>query len=426
MIQAILLWALRLLPLGITVLIVSNCTMLGLNRASLNTDGKPAPIPAIEAADLDAWTAQRDALRAAFETHVYGAWPEGTPVDLISHRVADEAYLGGLATLEEFEIGLGGVNFRLGLAVPNDRAGPLPVIIGQTFSSNCAVFASTALNRAGGGRCESTEVPGFVTYIFGEHIAHPPLADIFDAGFAYASFHASDVVADDGAAAPADLAAFASRGGTAPTGAIMAWAYGYSAAIDVLSGDDRLDLGRIAAFGHSRHGKSALVAGVWEPRIDVVLAHQSGYGGAALSRSTAGEGVAQMTQGARVAPFLTLPGYAHWFDPAYASYAGQLDELPVDQHQLLALLAPKPAFLGNARRDVWSDPNSTFRAARAASAVYGLYGSDGLGAAGMRDFQPDDTIAYFLRAGGHGTDARDMTAILAFLNAHMSAPQPAN
>lgn len=421
MVRAGLVWIVRLVPLALTVLIVSNCTMLGLNFASLETDGKPRPVPDITAASLADWEAGKPDLLAAFETHVYGPWPSGTPVSVVSQAVVDPDYMDGRATLEELEIAVGGVSFRLGLAVPNDAEGPLPLIIGQTFSSNCAVFASTALSRPDGTPCENVEVPGFVTYIFGEHIAHPPFDEIFDAGFAFASYHASDVVRDDAGASAVDLAAFAAEGGIAPTGAIMAWAYAYSAAIDVLSGDDRIDAGRIAVLGHSRHGKSALVAGAWDERIAAVVSHQSGYGGAALSRSTTGEGLRQMTQGAQVLPFFRIPGYPHWFDPAYAEYAGRLDDIPVDQHQLLALIAPRPVFLGNARRDVWSDPNATFRAAEAASSVYRHHGRSGLAAESMKDFRPGDDIAYFLRAGGHGTDGRDMDAILAFLTAHLTA-----
>jgi len=423
MLRPALVWTVRLVPLALTALIVSNCTMLGLNRASLETAGRPAPQPAIEAGTVEAWAREQDRLRAAFEANVYGPWPEGVPVRLVSQRVADEDFLGGTARLEEFEIALGGVSFRLGLATPKDATGPLPVIIGQTFSSNCAVFASTALVRSDGTPCQSTEVPGFITYVFGEHIAHPPMADILGAGFAYASYHASDVVRDDPARAAADLAAMASAGGTAPSGAIMAWAYGYSAAFDILADDPRIDATRAAIFGHSRHGKSALVAGAWDGRFAAIVAHQSGYGGAALNRSTAGEGVKQMVEGAQLMPFVSLPGYPHWFDPAYADYANRLDEIPVDQHQLLALIAPRPVFLGNARRDVWSDPNSSFRAAQAASAVYGLFGQGGLEADGMRDFRPADAIAYFLRPGGHGTTGRDMDAIMAFLEAHLR-PSP--
>ena len=411
-------WVVWGLLMGLVLLVVSNCTMLGLNYASLSTDGKPAPVPQITATTEPEWVAQRPGLKAAFEANVYGPWPAGTPVSVISRRVADPAYKDGLATLEELEVAVGGNTFRLGLATPNIGETPFPLIIAQTFSDNCFVFASMAMHQSTGAPCERTNVPGLISYIFGEHIAHPPMEDILGAGFAYASFHASDLVRDDPATAPADLASFASEGGVAPTGAIAAWAYGYTAAIVALSNDAAIDLSRIAAFGHSRHGKSALLAGVWEPRIGAVVAHQSGYGGAALSRSTTGEGLEQMVAGASVAPFLSIPGYPHWFDPAYATYAGRLDDIPIDQHQLLALIAPTPVFLGNARRDVWSDPNSTFRAAQSASNVYALYGLSGLAASGMQDFRPGDTIAYFLRSGGHGTTAEDMTAMLAFLSAH--------
>ena len=206
--------------------------------------------------------------------------------------------------------------------------------------------------------------------------------------------------------------------------AITAWAYGYSAVMDVLVLDPKIDASRIAVLGHSRHGKAALVAGAFDPRIGAVLAHQSGYGGAASSRATVGEGIDKMLNGVRALPLLPkLPGYPHWFAPEFQDYADRLEEIPVDQHQLIALNAPTPVFLGNARRDVWSDPNSTYRMAEAADRVYELYGRTGLDQAGLQDYNPAADIAFFLRRGGHGVHQSDVDAFLVFLDAHFGAAQ---
>lgn len=420
-----------IIALALLGFVMSSCTMLGLNYASLETDNKPAAIPTIEAATFQEWSQGADALKRAFETHVYGPWPEGLPVSIGQTRRIEGA-LGALGVLEETPItigtGEGARTFHLAVAYPAlavERT--VPVIVGQTFSSSCSVFPGAALTRPDGELCDGDPMGGSIgvvaRYIFGEFIAEAPIEQYFREGFAYASFYASEFVPDSAELAPAILAGLKDADGAGPTSALMAWAYAFSAAVEYLEQDTRIDKDGVAVFGHSRHGKAALVAGVWDRRIDAVIAHQSGYGGAASSRSTAGEGIRRMTLGARLTPLgPELQGYPHWFDPAFASYAGRLDELPVDQHQLLALLAPTPVFLGNGRRDVWSDPNSTFRMAQAADRVYELTGVEGLSQAGMTGYNPAADIAYFLRPGGHGTDQRDISAILSFMKAHFGEP----
>lgn len=421
MILTALKWLGRLALVLIAGFTVSNCTMLGLNYASLETGNKPAIVPPLAPASLSAWQDEREALKARFEAVMYGPWPEGLASRVVSRRVADAAFLDGRARLEELVIevgkGAGAQRFAVGLMVPAGVDGPVPLVIGQTFSPNCYVFASLTLTEDGETPCTQTDAPWLVEYIFGEYIALVPFDAYLERGIAYASFHASDMVPDSASRAPPVLAGLGGEDVPAPTGTLMAWAYGYSAVIDALAGDSRFDPARIGVYGHSRHGKSALLAAIWDRRIGAVLSHQSGFGGAASSRSTTGEGLEQMLNGPRVLPGVQPGGYPHWFDPGLSDWLGRLDALPLDQHQLLALVAPTPVFLGNARRDVWSDPNSTFRVAQAASPVYRLYGESGLSAAGMDDYRPGDALAYFLRPGGHATDARDVAAMLAFLDA---------
>lgn len=399
------------------LLMLTNCTMLGLNYASLETENKPAAYPAITAASLADWEAGRPALIEQFEEIVYGPWPAGTPVELVSRRTVQEDYLGGRGTLEELKIKIGAGDdareFMLGLATPNTPNAPL--IISQTFSGTCGVFS---------GELCGDEVPsGFVysvaTGIFGEYIMQAPIAQYLDAGYAYASHEAGEIVPDNAETAGAALLQI-DGGAAVPTSAISAWGYGFSAVIDMLEDDPKIDASRIAVLGHSRHGKAALVAGAYDRRIGAVLSHQSGYGGAASSRATTGEGIARMLNGAQALPLLRTPGYPHWFAPELQNYADRLDELPVDQHQLIALNAPTPVFLGNGRRDVWSDPNSTYRMAEAADRVYELYGLKGLAQAGMQTFNPDADLAFFMRRGGHGVHQSDVDAFVEFLDAHFA------
>ncbi len=408
------------LGLAVLVLVTSNCTMLSLNVASLRIDDKAPATPALEVRSLDAWRTQVDGLRDAFARHVYGPWPDGLAVSFGATRVVDAGYQDGLGRLEETPItigdGAGARTFRLVTAHPVLPAGTrAPLILAQTFAKGCRVFLGAPISAADGEVCDTEEdVPGLVRFIFGRFIARAPTEQYLRRGYAYASFYAGELVPDSGEEAQAVMADLSTSGEELPTGALMAWAYGYSAALTLLEADPRVDPARTALFGHSRHGKAALVAAAWDPRVDAVFAHQSGFGGAALNRSRVGEGLGRVAS-----------SYGYWFDPAYASWADRLDAMPVDQHQLLALIAPRPVLLGNARRDVWSDPNSTFRAALGADPIYELFGVDGLVQQGLLDFEPSGELAFHLRSGAHGVQQEDVDAMLAFFDRHFGGPFPA-
>lgn len=435
----VIFYLLKKLPLilagFLTMFVMSSCTMLGLNYASLEVENKPVAEPAIDVTSLADWDAGRAVLKTAFEDTLYGPWPTGLAVSFGQTRRIEDAF-GALGYLEETPITLGegdgARTFHLAVAYPALAAtSPVPLVVAQSFSPNCAAFPGAPLTGPDGTACAGDPMAGvggsIARYIFGEFIAEVPIEDYFRNGHAYATFYASELVPDRNGEAQQVMTGLTSGGSPAPTGALMAWAFGFSAAVDLLEGDARIDGDRIAVFGHSRHGKAALIAGVWDRRIDAVIAHQSGYGGAASSRSTAGEGLGKMLNGPPLTPLGPRlgGGYPHWFAPGLEDYVGQLDAIPVDQHQLLALLAPTPVFLGNGRRDVWSDPNSTYRMARAADPIYELYGVSGLEQEAMTPYLPGAEIAYFLRPGGHGTDKRDVAAIMGFLRAHFDGPDPA-
>tara|TARA_R110000782_G_scaffold213018_1_gene301007 strand:+ start:714 stop:2045 length:1332 start_codon:yes stop_codon:yes gene_type:complete len=410
-------WLLKRIPLLFLIivmaLVMSNCTMLGLNYASLTTGNKPAPQPPLDVSAFAEDSGRRDALKQAFEDTLYGPWPADMPVAHGDWRVVDADYLGGRGSLEEVSVtigsGAGARTFRLVVALPKTPA-KSPLVISQTFASNCAAFPESPVTAADGSICDGSEMNGFfgflATSIFGTYIAEVPVSRYFDAGLAYASFYASELVPDRDGEAQAVMAGMG--GPVNPTSALMAWAYGFSAALDVLEADPRIDAGHTALMGHSRHGKSALITGVWDRRVDAVIAHQSGFAGAALSRSNTGEGLVRMAK-----------RYPHWLAPSAQDYVEDLSALPVDQHELLALLSPTPVLLGNGRRDVWSDPNSTYRAAQAASDIYRAEGVKGLTGSGMKSFDPSAGLAFWLRPGGHSVVSEDINAFTAFLDAHL-------
>jgi hypothetical protein len=253
-----------------------------------------------------------------------------------------------------------------------------------------------------GGLMES-----LATFVFGRYICTPPNEAILDAGYAIASIFPSEIVPDRRADGLAALKRLSQGHGDDDTrwGAIAAWAWSYSRMIDVLEQDDRLDADAMIVWGHSRYAKAALVAAAFDPRIDGVISHQSGTGGASLNAEKKGESIKGITG-----------SYPHWFAKAYRD-----DNLAgYDQHMLLALIAPRPVLLGNARRDVWSDPNGAFRAALGADPVYRLYGERGLDQARLKPYDPSADLAFWIRPGTHGVVKEDWPAFLEFLNAHFA------
>ena len=381
-------WApIALAVIAVLAVGVTGCVNTLLPAVDMKFAGPPARPPVLGAFGDDPavvtaadWTDRRaPLLRAAFQRELYGRMPPMQAPVVEARTPVTTSAVGKNATVEQWTVRVAdNARFNMVLVTPKS-AGPHPVILMENFCGNRPAFAdrpeSVALpltpvlpecNKAWAGPIQEA--------VFGRHINGPPWKDVIKRGYAVALFYAGDVVADVKTEAPGELAQFA--GDAAPAerpGAVAVWASLYSRAVDVLAADPRFDGARIAAWGHSRNGKAALLAAALDPRIGVVIAHQSGKGGATLTRSYAGESVAKVTA-----------EYPHWFDALFATWAGREEEIPIDQHQLIALIAPRPVLLTGATRDRWSDPEGAYRAAEGADPVYELLGSRGFDQPGMR------------------------------------------
>jgi hypothetical protein len=399
---------------------VASCSLIGLPNVGVRIQGPPAS-PAIlgpfEASPAIAtksdWESSRaPALKQAFARDVYGQFPQTRPVTIIQ-RTTLNLDIANLGSAEQWVVQIGDaaddMTFSMVVLKPNSDK-PISMIVMENFCGNALSFKSAAgvnpPRRGNPKDCQNPVMLPLVPVIFGGAIMHPPFERILGAGYGVAVLYAGDVVPDEPIEAEKILKALtpASTPSGERTGAISAWAWTYLRAMDALSSDTEVDMGRIILWGHSRNGKSAILAAAMDPRPAAVIALQSGTAGGSLGRDDVGESIAKITE-----------AFPHWFAPNYASWATRQNQLPIDQHQLLALVAPRPILLGSGRRDRWSDPHGAVRAAAGASPVYELYGSARFTQTDLRtpDFEPQ--VVTYMRTGLHGVHNEDWDEALAFL-----------
>jgi hypothetical protein len=393
----------------------------------------PDPLRTIEgrevtSAELWAKTRRPELLRL-FETHVYGKTPRPeTPIP-ISHEVVseDSNALGGKAVRREVSIKFGegpdAPHIDLLIFLPKDasKEEPAPAFLGLNFDGNHAVSHDpdvripTSWMREGQGKAvvdhRATEGGR------GSKADRWCVEKVVGRGYALATACYNDIDPDfDDGFQNGVHPLFYRPGQTKPDadqwGSIGAWAWGLSRALDYLETTPEVDAKRVAVLGHSRLGKTSLWAGAQDQRFAMVISNNSGEGGASLARRNFGETVADLNR-----------NFPHWFCGNYKQYSEDVDKLPVDQHGLIALIAPRPVLVSSAEDDRWADPRGEFLAAQGADPVYRLLGADGLlldeWPAPAEDSLSKGTIGYRHRPGKHDVTPTDWDAFLDFADHHL-------
>ncbi len=367
----------------------------------------------------EAWEKLRaPELRRLFQHYEYGMLP---PPAKITAKVVreDKQALGGKATLREITLSLAqpeGAQISLLLVTPNAAKKPAPVFLGLNFSGNFALLPDPQIAVPAGWKSRKGDT---AEQVRGSETEKWAIEATIDRGYAVASFWNGEVVPDDKEVAEAMLRKFRPEGaevrGPSDTATIAVWAWCFHRAVDYLVTDAALDPKRIAVVGHSRNGKTALLAAAFDERIAMVIPSQAGCGGTAPAR-VAPELAKLNEKGRPTAETVAVinKNFPHWFCGNFQAFNEAVEKLPFDQHALIALCAPRPVLLSNATEDLWANPAGQFEMLRAADPVYRLVAGEGLGATGMP--RVGDLLAtrlgYFIRPGKHAMTAEDWSAWL--------------
>jgi hypothetical protein len=361
---------------------------------------------------------RRPEILRLFEENVYGRAP-GRPSGMTFEMTSiDRRALSGHAVRKEIAIYLNGQKdgprVDILLYLPARVNGRVPVFAGLNFGGNQTVAQdpgiriSTRWMREGPGIADhrATEQTR------GTSASQWQVEKILAGGYGLATAYYGDIEPDrPGARDEGVRGTFAVSGDPATQwGAVGAWAWGLSRILDYLETDDNVDAKRVIVMGHSRLGKTALWAGARDTRFAAVISNDSGEGGAAISRRRFGENIADLN---RVFP--------HWFCANYSKFNDNESALPVDQHMLVALIAPRPVYIASAAEDLWADPKGEFLAGLNADPVYRLLGTDGLG---VREWPAVGTpvltsIGYHVRPGVHDVTAYDWDQFLKWADKHV-------
>jgi len=360
---------------------------------------------------------RRPEIVSLFEENQYGRSP-GRPADM-SFDVFDKGTpaLDGKAMRRQvtvyFSKDKSGPKMDLLIYLPVAAQKPVPLLLNLSFTANSNTVDDPGIKPGEVWGRDKKKVPAAQGRSFGRLNVAPLLAQ----GFGVATVYYGDIDPDFDGGVPNGVRALYLKPGQkepAPNewGAISAWAWGLSRALDYLETDKGVDAKHVAIFGVSRLGKTVLWAGAHDPRFAMVIASCSGEGGAALSRRNYGETVKHLVAPTR---------YPYQFAANYQKYADDLGHQPVEANMLIALIAPRPVLLQTGDTDFWSDPKGEFLAAVAAAPVYRLLGQQGLDtdqmpAAGQPIMH---TLGYYMHAGGHGTIPSDWDQFLKFLQLNL-------
>ncbi len=382
----------------------------------LDQSGKPVK-------DAETWkSSRRGEILRLFEQYVYGRTPKADVKVRFETLSRYRNAFGGKATRKEvrahFTRGDQSAQMDILIYLPNVTTRPVPLFVGLNFygnhtvSSDPSIMLSESWMRRNADKGvkdnRATEASR------GTSANRWAIGKILDRGYGLATIYYGDIDPDfDDGFQNGIHPLFYREGQTKPDadewGSIGAWSWGLSRALDYFETDDAIDHQKVAVFGHSRLGKTSLWAGAQDGRFAIVISNDSGCGGAAIARRHFGETVQRINT-----------SFPHWFNDNHVKFNERENELPVDQHMLISLMAPRPVYIASAEDDKWADPNGEFLSGKLAGPVYQLFGKKGVGVEEppATDHPAGDFIGYHRRTGKHDVTDFDWEQYLNFADRH--------
>ena len=371
---------------------------------------------------VEQWeTKRRPEIKKLFEEYVYGKAP-GKP-ERMSFKVTslDEKAIGGKAIRKEITVDLLGIEdgpfMDILVYLPIHVEKPVPVFFALNFGGNhgisedkdIALCRSFLPQRFGGDKNNRASEK-----IRGYRKGKWQIEKVLNSGYGFATVYCGDIDPDKVDYSDGIQSHYYKLGQSKPDinewGTIAAWAWGLSRGMDYFETDEDIDHEKVIVMGHSRLGKTALYAGASDERFAIVISNNSGCGGAALSRRAFGETVGKITH--------TFP---HWFCDNFSNYHLDEENLPVDQHMLIAMVAPRPVYVASAVEDLHADPYGEFLSAKNAQPVYLLYGfsENPLNSWPELNKPVMGQIGYHVRSGKHDLTAYDWDVYIKFADLHL-------
>ncbi|MEN8201065.1 MAG: heparinase II/III family protein [Bacteroidota bacterium] len=366
---------------------------------------------------------RREEVLELFRDHMYGRIPD-TEFS-ISHQVKfmDREALEGRAVQKEVELlfsnGSDSLDISVLVYLPREHTGPVPIFVGLNFYGNHTIHPDQQIGIHDSWVQNNEEfgiTDNQVNALSRGMRSHRwPVELILSRGYGLATIYYGDIDPDFDDGFKNGIHGLEGESGAERSenswGSIAAWAWGLSRAMDYFEEDLEIDAGRVAVIGHSRLGKTSLWAGAQDERFALVISNNSGCGGAALSRRAYGERVSNINT-----------AFPHWFAEKFKAYNDNEAALPVDQHMLMALMAPRPLYVASAEEDNWADQHGEYLSLYYSSPVYELYGLSSL----ENDRLPEvnqprwkESLGYHMRTGKHELTSYDWEQFLDFADKHL-------